>query len=462
MHASVHHVKFLHPKGTQAADSNSHQVTHRSAIKSERVVLPDGTRPATVIVENGTIKTIAPHDYQGPCQDYGSLAILPGVIDPHVHFNEPGRTHWEGWETGTKAALAGGVTTAVDMPLNCIPSTNNLASLRLKQRSAGGKIFCDVGLWGGAVPGNAEDIPELVGAGALGLKCFLSDPGTAEFENLSAPHLQKAMEAIAQVNSVLLIHAEWPSALRGVDPTHDPETYEAWLSTRPVEAESEAVRQVVELSAQTGCRCHIVHISSPKVLKALEGTDLSCETCTHYLVFAAEEIGRQATNYKCAPPIRSREHQDGLWSALGDGRIQMITSDHSPCPPELKNSSFLESWGGIAGVQMLLTGVWTGASQRGYQLHDLARWLSEAPARLIGRAHELGSLAPGLTANMVVFDPEKESVCQTLYHRYQGSPYQGKAWKGEVVATYLRGECVYNNQSGHSAIPKGRLISNHP
>ena len=437
-------------------------MTKRSAIKSERVVLPDGTRPATVVTENGIITTIAPYDHREPCEDYGSLAILPGIIDPHVHFNEPGRTHWEGWETGTRAAIAGGVTTVVDMPLNCIPSTNNVASLRLKQRSAGGKLYCDVGLWGGAVPGNAEDIPELVKSGVLGLKCFLSDPGTAEFENLSGPHLQRAMEVIAEANSVLLLHAEWPSALKDVDPSHDPEAYEAWLSTRPVEAETEAVRNVVKLSAQTGCRCHIVHISSPEVLEALEGTNLSCETCTHYLVFAAEEIEKKATNYKCAPPIRSLQHQDGLWEALGKGRIQMITSDHSPCPPELKNSSFLDSWGGIAGVQMLLTGVWTGASKRGFHLQDLSRWLSEEPARLIGRAHELGSLTPGRVANLVVFDPEKESICEELYHRYQGSPYQGKAWKGEVVATFLRGECVYRNEIGHVTPPRGRLISNLP
>jgi len=440
--------KALSPKHFQPMSTTIH-------LKSRRVVLPDETRPATLTLQNGLIQSIGSYD-DPVAEDFGEKVILPGVIDPHVHFNDPGRAHWEGWKTGTLAALGGGVTTVVDMPLNCIPSTVDLPSYWAKREAGKGQMYCDVGLWGGAVPGNAGELKGLVGAGALGLKCFLSDPGTREFANLDHQGLEDAMRVIAEIDSVLLIHAEWPSALQAPDPKLDPFSYQAWLNTRPVEAERQAIEKVVALSGKTGCRCHIVHVSTPEVLDLLEGTGVSCETCAHYLVFAAEEIEDRDTRFKCAPPIREKVHQDGLWKALAEGRIQMVTSDHSPCPPDLKTENFLESWGGIAGVQMLLSATWTGAERRGYSLNQLACWLCSGPAELAG-LQDQGAIKVGNLANLVVFDPDQEFVCESLFHRHGGSPYQGRTWKGVVEATYLRGVQAY--REGAAGPPMGRLLN---
>lgn len=425
------------------------------SLKSRRVVLPGETRPATLVIRDGRISAIEPYDREAD-YDYENKAILPGVIDPHVHFNDPGRAHWEGWKSGTLAALAGGVTTVIDMPLNCIPSTVDLPSIWAKRVSTTSQLYCDVGFWGGAVPGNAGHIKTLVGAGAMGLKCFLSDPGTKEFANLDSQGLEEAMRVIADIDSVLLVHAEWPSALLPPDPSLDPHSYAAWLHTRPVAAEREAIEQVVKLSQKTGCRCHIVHVASPDVLDVLKGTGVTCETCAHYLVFSAEEIADGDTRFKCAPPIREKVHQDGLWKALERGDIQMITSDHSPCPPDLKSDNFLESWGGIAGVQMLLSAAWTGASQRGYELHHIAKWLSSEPAKLAG-LQDQGSLSTGKLANLVVFDPEAEYQCETLFHKHPGSAYEGRTWKGVVEATYLRGVQAFHD--GAAGPPRGQLLN---
>ena len=423
------------------------------------MVLPEGEQPASLVIADGKISDIQSYDAApvGELVDYGQLAILPGLIDTHVHFNEPGRTEWEGWRTGTSAALAGGVTTVVEMPLNSIPSTVDVESLQQKLDSMAGKLFCDVGLWGGAVPGNADDLAPLVNAGVLGLKAFMSDPGTAEFRNLERDDLRLAMQKIAEIDSVLMLHAEWPAALKSPPTEADPLAYSSWLDTRPVEAEREAIRCVVELAKETGCRCHIVHVASDQALDVLEGSPVTCETCAHYLVFAAEEVPRGAANYKCAPPIREAIHREGLWKALGDGRIQMVTSDHSPCTPDLKEGNFLTAWGGIAGVGMLLSATWTGAAARGYGLKDLVRWLGEEPARLAGLVHERGSLRVGNLAHLVVFDPERERRVETLLHRHPGSPYEGRTWKGVVEATYLRGERVFDGSSVHPE-PFGRLV----
>jgi allantoinase len=428
-------------------------------LKSRRVVLPDGERPATLRIRDGRVAAILDHGApaEGELTEWGDKAILPGLVDTHVHFNEPGRTEWEGWRSGTAAALAGGVTTVVEMPLNSIPSTVDLPSLWVKRVSTTDQLYCDVGLWGGAVPGNAEHLQAMVGAGVLGLKAFMSDPGTAEFRHLDRDGLRQAMRKIAEIDSVLLLHAEWPDALRPPDPDTDPHSYKAWLQTRPVEAEREAIKVVVELARETGCRCHIVHVASHEVLDVLQGSGLTCETCAHYLAFAAEEIPDKATNFKCAPPIRQARHREGLWQALGEGRIQMVTSDHSPCTPDLKNESFLSSWGGIAGVQMLLPVTWTGAFARGFGLSDLVKWLAQEPARLAGLQDDRGALRVGHLAHLVVFDAEAFAVAGRLIHRHPGSPYEGRTWKGVVEATYLRGERVFDG-STVCPQPRGQLV----
>lgn len=429
-------------------------------LKSQRVVFPDGERPAALVIAQGRISEILDYDTAANTElvtDVGAKAILPGLVDTHVHFNEPGRTEWEGWWSGTAAAVAGGVTTVVEMPLNSIPSTVDLASLWVKRVSTTGQLFCDVGLWGGAVPGNADELGKLVGGGALGLKCFLSDPGTKEFQHLDRPALKLAMERIASIDSVLLVHAEWPEALKEPDPEVDSHSFASWLGTRPVEAEREAIRVVVELARETGCRCHIVHVASHEVLDVLKGSPVTCETCAHYLVFAAEDIPDRATEFKCAPPIREFVHQEGLWKALGEGTISMVTSDHSPCPPDLKSDNFLTSWGGIAGVQMLLSVVWTGAVANGYTLADVVRWTSYEPARLAGLLHDRGSISVGKLAHLVVFDSERVGYIDSLLHRHPGSPYEGRTWKGVVEATYLRGDCVFDGSSVKPEV-RGRLV----
>lgn len=428
-------------------------------LKSQRVVFPEGERPASLTISDGRIAAIGGYDDpgQGEVTDYGSKAILPGLIDTHVHFNEPGRTEWEGWRTGTAAAVAGGVTTVVEMPLNSIPSTVDLASLWVKRVSTTDQLYCDVGLWGGAVPGNSEHLKPLVGGGCLGLKAFMSDPGTAEFRNLDRDGLRQAMREIAAMDSVLLLHAEWPEALKMPDPDADPYSYSSWLDTRPVAAERDAIKVVVDLAKETGCRCHIVHVASHEALDVLEGSGLTCETCAHYLAFAAEDIPDKATNFKCAPPIREARHREGLWQALSEGKIQMVTSDHSPCTPDLKNESFLASWGGIAGVQMLLPVTWTGAFARGFTLRDIVKWLAEEPAKLAGLQGDRGSIKVGNLAHLVVFDADAVGVAERLIHRHAGSPYEGRTWKGVVEATYLRGERVFDGASvGPQA--RGQLV----
>lgn len=424
-------------------------------LKSRRVVLESEVVSAVVHVRDGLIAEIEKGGESADV-DLGDLALMPGVIDPHVHFNEPGRTEWEGWESGTRAALAGGVTTVVDMPLNCIPSTVDVLSLEKKRKSTNGKLYCDVGLWGGAVKGSAGEILALLDAGVLGMKCFLSDPGTAEFSNLNHQELREAMVEIAKRNAVLLVHAEWPDQLLPPSPEYPSDDYRAWLHTRPPSAETEAIRRVAQLSGETGCRCHIVHVATTDAFKVLKESHLTCETCAHYLVFAAEDIPSKATNFKCAPPIRSQAEQDGLWQHLLDGDIQMITSDHSPCPPDLKSDDFLTSWGGIAGVQMLLPAVWTGARKRGISLDRVSQWLSAGPAGLLGRERDLGKIAPSYLADFVVFSPDTEFVCDSLHHRHAGSPYEGRSWFGEVKETWLRGQCVYRR--GHFEAPSGQLI----
>lgn len=428
-------------------------------LRSQRVVFPDGERPGSLTLTDGRISAIGDYEavVDGESIDYGAKAILPGLIDTHVHFNEPGRTEWEGWRSGTSAALAGGVTTVVEMPLNSIPSTVDVASLSAKRVSTNGQLYCDVGLWGGAVPGNADQLESLVSGGVLGLKAFMSDPGTAEFRNLDKEGLREAMRVIAAIDSVLLLHAEWPDALVMPDPETDPHSYRSWLETRPVAAELEAIQVVAELAAETGCRCHIVHVASHEVLDALEGTGMTCETCAHYLAFAAEDIADKATNFKCAPPIREGRHREGLWQALSEGKIQMVTSDHSPCTPDLKNENFLASWGGIAGVQMLLPVTWTGASARGFTLSDIARWLAREPAKLAGLLHDRGTIEVGKLAHLVVFDADSEALAERLLHRHAGSPYEGKPWKGVVKATYLHGKRAFDGSSVASE-PYGRLV----
>ena len=428
-------------------------------VTGTRVVTPDGTGPATVAVTAGVISAVtAPGDAPDARErfDAGDAVILPGLVDTHVHVNEPGRTEWEGFRTATRAAAAGGVTTIVDMPLNSLPVATTSSALAAKAAAAANGALVDYGFWGGAVPGNGDDLPAVHAAGALGFKAFLVDSGIAEFPPLDPGSLEAAMRRLAELGSVLLVHAELPGpiarAKRGAPA--DPRRYASWLAARPAAAELEAIDLVVRSAVRTDCRAHVVHLACADGAAAIAaaragGARLTVETCPHYLTFAAEEIPDGATAFKCAPPIRGRLDRDGLWAALGDARIDLVASDHSPCPPALKQldaGDFFAAWGGIASLELLLPATWTGARARGHSLPALARWLALAPARLAGLDGRKGRIAAGCDADLVVFEPDTAWTVdpRRLQHRHPITPYAGRELYGRVTRTYVRGRCVYD------------------
>jgi allantoinase len=447
------------------------------AFLSSRVVTPQGIRPGAVLVEGERIRDIVFPQQVPPdasILDFGDSAILPGLVDSHVHINDPGRTEWEGFETATCAAAAGGYTLLVDMPLNCLPATATVPALEAKRKAALKRCWVDWGAWGGVVGDNQEEIEPLAAAGVLGFKCFLIHPGIDGFTMVSAQELQAALPRVARTGLPLLVHAELAAPVDAASAlllTADWRSYSVYLQSRPEEAEISAIRLLLSLCRQYGFRLHIVHLSASRALSELsagraEGLPVSIETCPHYLHFCAEEIGDGATLCKCAPPIRSRENRERLWQGLGDGIIDLVATDHSPCPPEMKRldeGSFKTAWGGIAGLSTALPVMWTEASQRGFTLRDLARWMAEAPARLAGCDHRKGKIAKGYDADLVVFEPEAEFVVtkDRLYYRHSVSPYLGEKLRGVVKATYLRGGPVFSSGRFWGEA-RGREVGRHP
>lgn len=413
-------------------------------IRSTRVVTPQGIGPATVVVDGERIAAVEPY---GPADvDYGELAIMPGLVDSHVHVNEPGRTEWEGFETATRAAAAGGITTIVDMPLNSIPPTTTVAALETKRRALEGQCAIDVELWGGAIPGNRHELRPMLEAGARGFKCFLVDSGVEEFPHIDARELRQVAEEIAPSAAPLLVHAELGEHLRA--PDGDPDDYATYLHSRPRAAEDAAIELLLDVCRETGARIHVVHLSSASALDLLrrareEGLPLSAETTPHYLHFAAESVPRGRTEFKCAPPIRERENRERLWEGLASGLIELVVSDHSPCTPALKRGDFAHAWGGIAGLQFVLPIVWTNASRRGFSLADVARWCCEAPARL-ARLERKGAIQPGRDADFVIWSPEESFVVtpDLIEHRHKVTPYLGEELRGVVKETWVRGRRV--------------------
>lgn len=446
-------------------------------IRSDRVLLPTGMGPATICVDDGEISAIVYGDRSafppGSSKpgieqlDAGSAIVMPGLVDTHVHINEPGRTAWEGFETATRAAAAGGVTTLVDMPLNSIPATTNVGAFEVKRRAAEGQCHVDVGFWGGVVPGNAGDLEPLARAGALGFKCFLSPSGVDEFPHVNERDLRLAVPIVGSLHLPLLAHAEWPPLLRDVDPRADPRLYSTWLRTRPPAAEHAAIELLMDLAGHAAARLHIVHLASADALPAIRksramGLNITVETCPHYLTFCAEEIASGATARKCAPPIRERDHRERLWRGLRDGEIDLVATDHSPAPPALKHlddGDFIAAWGGIASLQLSLPVMWTGARQRGIPFELLAKWMCAAPAKLAGLSERKGTIAMGHDADLVIIDPDREFTVDAsrLYHRHAVTPYDGARLHGVVQKTMLRGEIVYDNGRCVGS-PAGRLI----
>jgi allantoinase len=446
------------------------------AFIANRVVTPQGTRRAAVLLEDGpggAIRAVCdagdlPADAR--VIDFGDRALLPGLVDTHVHINEPGRTEWEGFATATRAAAAGGYTTLVDMPLNCLPETTTVAALEQKRAAAAGQCMVDWAAWGGAVEDNQADLLPLARAGVLGFKCFLIYPGCDGFAMIDREQLERALPAIAQSGLPLLVHAELAGPidaamerLRGADWRR----YATYLASRPDEAELLAIQMMIQLCREYGFRLHIVHLATAQALPELnaaraEGLPITVETCPHYLHFAAEEIADGATLLKCAPPIRGAENREALWQGLRERGIDLIATDHSPCPPEMKRVNegrFDLAWGGIASLSVALPVVWTGALRRGFRLEDIARWMSAAPAALAGLDGIAGSLQAGREANFVVFDPEAEFAVtpERLHTRHAISPYVGERLRGVVKATYLRGVAVYEDGSFVSG-PRGRQL----
>ena len=401
-----------------------------------------------------------------PVVDLGGRALLPGLVDTHVHINEPGRAEWEGFASATRAAASGGVTTLVDMPLNSIPPTTSVGAFGRKLEAAAGRCRVHVGFWGGLVPSSAPELAHLASVGVFGFKCFLADSGVPEFARVEEKELERAMEEIARLDALLIVHAEWPDAI-AASWLGPPGAYAGYLGSRPRESENEAVRRIVRLSRSTGARVHILHLSSAEALAPIgqarsEGLPVTAETCPHYLALTAEEIPDGGTEFKCAPPIRERENRERLWVGLGSGVVDMVVSDHSPSPPELKHrdtGSFSRAWGGISSLGLALSVVWTEARPRGHSLADLARWMSSAPARLARLENWKGSIAPGQDADLVVFDPEAEWIVEPhdLRHRHKLSPYLGRRLMGAVEATYVKGEKIWEKGQDIGS-PAGELM----
>ena len=495
-------------------------------IRSRRVVLPEDVRPATIHIQDGTITRIGPYEDWSDVRDgrsapeasaerydAGNLVVSPGIVDTHVHINEPGRTDWEGFDTATRAAAAGGVTTVVDMPLNSVPATTTAAALEAKRTDARGQCHVDVAFWGGVVPGNTAHLDELVEAGVRGFKCFLVPSGVDEFPAVDERDLREALPILSRRRVPLLVHAEAPaliqspglrshrdsrvSALRQAQggPEHRRGTtrqaeaaYQTYLATRPPEAEVDAIRMIARLAREFGACVHIVHVASAEAADEVacakaDGVAITAETCPHYLTFAAEDVPDGATEFKCAPPVREARHRAALWRALADGTLDLVATDHSPAPPALKcPGDFMKAWGGIASLELSLAAVWTarevssitsqlsesrsgqrplslepsdlrlGTSNLRVDLCSVAGWMSEAPARLAGLGDRKGRIAPGYDADLVVWDPDAAWTVDPsrLQQRHKVTPYAGRHLVGQVQTTFLRGTPVWRD---------GRLIA---
>ena len=426
-------------------------------LHSSQVLLPGGLREAWVEVEKGKIKAVLDMAPSGiPIQELGEWILMPGLIDSHVHINDPGRSEWEGFETATQAAAAGGITTLVDMPLNSSPVTTTLPAFQAKLAAAQGKLHVNVGFHGGIVPGNTAHLQPLAQAGVLGIKAFLSHSGIDEFPNVELSDLESGMPHIAASGLPLLVHSELVAdhAEMQLMDAH-PRSHDAWLRSRPKDWENKAVELMIHLCRKHHCRVHIVHLSSAEALPALEaamkeGLPITVETCPHYLLFAADDIPDGATLFKCAPPIRERANNEQLWEALRDGTISMVVTDHSPATPDLKgmhDGRFREAWGGIASLQFSLAATWTGAQQRGFSVEEVHAWMSSNIARFMRLDQQKGRIAVGMDADLVAWDPNGNcpTALADIVHKHPISPYAGMDLKGKVLQTWVAGNMVFDH-----------------
>jgi len=439
-------------------------------IKSRNVVTPDGVRPCAVTISGGQIIDVSPDvrpNSERAVEDFGEMVISPGLVDTHVHINEPGRAGWEGFEHATRAAAAGGVTTLIEMPLNSSPVTTSVSSFHQKCNSAEGKLYVDSGFYGGLVPGNIGDLNALMKSGVFGVKAFLIDSGIPDFPPVSEAHLREAMPLIAKYQLPLLVHCELAENEHSSQLAPG-KSYGKYLASRPGSWECRAVELVTRLSAEYSCKVHIVHVSSSDVIPLLneirmKGNDLvTAETCPHYLFWNSEDIAEGDTRFKCAPPIRDRANREKLWSALRSGILDFVVSDHSPAPPELKcteSGDFGSAWGGIASLQFGLSIIWTEARKRGFRVDNVIRWMSEQPAKFVGLGNRKGRIATGYDADLIVWDPDQAMTVDGSInlHRHKLTPYEGVTLYGKIMATILRGKKVYNDGQIQGP-PGGRVL----
>ncbi len=447
-----------------------------SVVRGDRVLTSAGLRPAALHLSQGRVTRVTNADDLGDASpfailDVAGLVVLPGLVDSHVHINDPGRADWEGFPTATAAAAAGGITTLVDMPLNSIPATTSLEALRVKRTSAERTCQVDVGFLAGVVPGNTHELRDMWDAGVLGFKCFLVPSGVEEFENVSERDLRGAMPVLAALGAPLQAHAELPGPIERAGAalgSADPRAYSTYLASRPPDAEVQAVQLLLALAREFNARIHIVHVSAAEVLPLLRqaraaGIAVTAESCPHYLTLEAEQVPMGATEFKCAPPIRGHENREGLWRGLLEGVLDSIVSDHSPCPPTMKRreaGDFFKSWGGVASLELTLPVMLTEMRSRSLPLEHVQRWMAAAPARLTGLSTSKGQLAAGFHADFVIVDPDHSFTVhpERLHQRHPITPYAGRTLYGRVHATYLRGELVY---AEHEIVgePGGRLLT---
>ena len=439
------------------------------AIASQKVLTLEGEKPAAILIKGEKILDVVSIENipeNCPTEDMGNNVIMPGLVDAHVHINEPGRTDWEGFETATKAAAAGGITTIVDMPLNCIPVTTTVDALNQKIIATKDQLWIDCGFYGGLIPDNIQDLESLADAGVLGFKAFLSPSGIDEFPNISEKHLREALHILAKKGIPVLVHAELEN---GATSSEENKTYKYFQESRPKSWENNAIKLLIQLCREFNVHIHIVHLSSADILPEIaqtrkDGFPLTVETCPHYLHFSSERISDGDTRFKCAPPIWNGENRENLWAGLEEGIINFITSDHSPCTPELKNleaGNFEKAWGGISSLQFALPVIWTECKQRGYSLEQLINWMSKQPAKFIGKDQQKGQISPGFDADLVCWNPDKKYIIkkEAIHHKNKLTPYEGESLYGVVNATFLRGQKVYENGQ-FLGNPKGKIILN--
>ncbi len=442
------------------------------ALRSKNVLTPGGLTAGSVIIENGLIGDVLEYSSKLDFEfiDYGESVIMPGLIDTHVHINEPGRTDWEGFETASKSAAAGGITMLVDMPLNSTPVTANFNALKKKIDAAKNKLYVDCGFYGGVIPGNCNQLEALVKGGVLGFKAFLIHSGIDDFPNVNESDLRKALEVLRHVTDLpLLIHAELPgeSNFKAKDmKDYDEYSFQSFVKSRPKEWENRAIELLIKLCREYDYHIHIVHLSSADAIDMIsnakrEGLKLTVETCPHFLYFSSEEIADRDTRFKCTPPVRDNANREKLWKAVKEGVIDFIVSDHSPCDPDLKyleEGSFEKAWGGIPGLQLGLSAVWTEARNRGFTIEDISRLMSTNTASFIGLGNRKGKIEKGYDADLIIFDPEKSFTVkeENLFHRHKVTPYEGCKMYGEVKTSYLRGRKIFENGEIVGS-PEGRV-----